>query len=129
MADHGIDPQIGGYAGEDVRVCLHQVIHLLRVGQSVLGPAEELGLDHVDAQFVHLLLDHAGQAVAQGQDDNDRPHADDDAQHGEQSPHLAGGEGLDGQTEGLGKIHAPTSSSSSSPWGWTTARGSRESPS
>ena len=120
VADHGIDPQIGGYAGENVRVCLHHVIHILRVGQPIRCAAEELGLDHVDAQLIHLLLDHAGQAVAQGQDDDDRPHADDDAQHGEQGPHFAGGQGFDGQPEGLGKIHKDSSSSS---WGWTTARG------
>ena len=129
VADHAAQVDVGGHAGEDVGVFVHQVIQLLRVGHHAVSHRPNLDLDHIDAHLVHLLLDHAGEAVAQGENHNHRPHADDDAQHGEQGPHFAGGEGFYRKAEGLSKVHAPTSSSSSSPWGWTTARGSRESPS
>ena len=128
MADHAVGADVGRYAGEDVGICLHQVIQIIGIGHYV-SRLPQLDLDHVDAHLVNLLLDHARQAVAQGEDHDYRPHADDDAQHGKQGPHFAGGEGLDGQAEGLGKVHAPTSSSSSPSWGWTTARGSWASPS
>ena len=130
LADGGLGVHIGGNTGEHVRVFLHQIIHILGV-QGRGGPipsSPDIGHHHVDPQLIHLLLHHAGQAVAQGQDNDDGGHADDDAQHGEQGAHLAGGQGLDGQAEGLSIVHTASTSSSAAS-GWTTARGSWASPS
>ena len=134
VAQSGLEGDIGGHAGEHVRVGLHQVVHVrgVQIHGGTVSPAPHVGLHHIDAQLIHLFVDHPLDPVAQSQDDDDRGHADDDAQHGEQGAHLAGGQGLDGQTEGLSCVHAPTScSSSSSPAspGCTTARGSWASPS
>ena len=51
--------------------------------------------------------------------DDDRPHTDDDTQHGEEGPHFAGPQRFEGQPEGLGYVHTSASSPVSS--GWTTA--------
>ena len=106
---------------------LHQLVHLVRieVHSGAVAPAVDHGLNQVDTHVLHLLVHHLLQAVAQGDDHNHRSHADDNAQHGQKRPHLAGAQGLDGQAEGLRKVHASTSASSAC----TTALGSAASPS
>ena len=56
------------------------VIVILSLGNGLTGMVQQqvdkLGINMI--QLIHLLLDHAGEAVAQGQDHDHRPHADDD---------------------------------------------------
>ena len=114
---------------------LHQLVHIVRVQihGGAVAPAPHIGLHHVDPQLLHLFVHHPLHSVAQSQDDDDRGHADDDAQHGQQGTHFAGGQGLQRQAEGLSKVHTAPScsamSASGGSSGWTTARGSWASPS
>ena len=135
---------IGGHAGDVLGIFIHQFIHIVWVHRTGVPPVhKQLDLDQIGAQLLKLLVHHILHAVAQAGDNDDGTHADDDAQHGEQSPHLAGHQGLQGQAEGLSKVHAPAScsageasenppaagSSCSISSGRTTALGSWASPS
>ena len=126
----GCGGHIGRDAGEILGVLLHKRIHIFRahVPGAALAAAVDHHLDQVGAQLLELGVHVILHAVAQAGDDDDRRHADDDAQHGQQRPHLAEQQGFDGQLEGLGEIHAGSPSPASS-WGWTTAWGSLASPS
>lgn len=129
LAHSGTARDPGGDAVKGLRVLLHKGEHL--IGRDVAGGsvahAPGVGVDLSDAQLIHLLLYHAGETVAQGDDDDHRPHADDNAQHGQKGPHFAGPQGFESQLEGLSEIHAPASSPLSA--GRTTASGAFASPS
>ena len=132
LPDLGGGRHIGRDAGEVLGVLFHQGVHIIRVHVpgAALSAAIDHHLDQVGTQLLELGVHVVLHAVAQARDDDDGCHADDDAQHGQQCPHLAEHQGLDGQLEGLGKVHASSSSpASSSSWGWTTAWGSLASPS
>ena len=125
----GLGGDIGGHAGEIIRILLQQFVHVLHIHHAgTAAAAHDLDLDQVRAQLVEFLVHHALHAAAEARDDDDRRHADDDAQHRQQRAHLAGHEGADGQAEILLDIHCAASSSPASE-GCTTARGSSAGPS
>ena len=142
LPDHALGHDIGADAGEILGIFVHQGVHVVGRHRAGGETAEvvDLDLEQVGAQLFKLLVHHLLHTVAQTGDDDDRAHANDDAQHGEKGPHLAGHQGLERQAEGLGEIHtaapspafAPSKPAPSSPLsssGWTTALGSWASPS
>ena len=126
-AHGGGGAEVGADGVNVLGVLLRQGVHVVRLHLPVAAVRVDGHLNEIDTNLlklgVHILL----HAIAQGDDDDDGRHADNDAQHGQQGADLADHQALEGQAEGLAHIHsAPTSSSSS---GCTTAFGSWASPS
>ena len=121
-------------------ILFYQGIHIVGFYIQRGAGKVDLSLDQIGTHLLKLVVHIVLHSVAQAGDDDDGGHADDDAQHGQQRPHLTGHKAFDGQLEGLSEIHASTSPvrravkpSPASPSlpssGWTTAWGSWESPS
>ena len=127
------DGDIGADGGKVFGVFLHQIVHVIHIYFPGRAAGLNRDLNEVGTQFIEGVAHQLLHTVTQRDDDDDGGHTDDDAQHGEKSPHLAGSQRFQGQEKGLFHTHqASTSSSrssSSSILGWTTAWGSLESPS
>ena len=89
--------------GDHYRTRLTHTLEVMRISRTIaralqlnedLTEAIAFGHDLGHTQLLHPLLHHARQAVAQGDDDNDGGHADDNAQHSEKGPHFAGAQGF-----------------------------------
>ena len=114
---------------DQVGMPLADVVHLLhRHGAGAVAP--HLNAEGVSAQCGKAVPHTFGHAVAQTHDDDNRHHADDDAQHSQKGAQLVAPHVLDSLPEGF-KDHACSSFSgvSGSRVGCTMASGAWESPS
>jgi hypothetical protein len=97
---------LGHLPGNRQRVFLGQALAGLRAQAHAAG--RDAAGDHqhdVGAQALHLLLHALGGAAAHGDHGDDRRHADDDAQHGEDGAQRVGGQRAQGNAEGGEEIH------------------------
>ena len=131
VAHLGRSGNIGGHAGEVLGIFVHQFIEILHIHVTGAAGPPAIGhdLDQIGAHFFKLAVHHIGHAVAERQNHDHGADTDDDTQHGEKRPHLAGFQRFQRQLEGLGKVHTPTSPSAPVSSGCTTAAGSEASPS
>ena len=131
VAHLGRSGNIGGHAGEVLGVFVHQFIEILHIHVTGAAGTPAIGhdLNQIGAHFFKLAVHHIGHAVAERQNHDHGADTDDDTQHGEKRPHLAGFQRFQRQLEGLGKVHTPTSPSAPVSSGCTTAAGSEASPS
>ncbi len=114
---------LGRHCLDQVGVPLADVVHIVhRYGAGAVAP--NLNAQGVGAQRGKTIPHALGHTVAQTHDDDDRHHADDNAQHGQKGAQLIAPDVLDGFTEGLND-HACSSFSgvSASSVGCTMASG------
>ncbi len=105
----GASGDVTGFADDGVVVLQFEAFHFRRI-QAHSAAAVGTGVyhDHVGAHFGNLCPYAPFGTLPDGEHGDDGCHSDDNAEHGEESPHFVVAEGADGYPEEVGVIHVVT---------------------